>query len=665
MRRRSGVIRCRGRDSDGAIMVMVAAILPVAILFCGFVIDVANWFQHDRHLQTQADAAALAGGISFGSCPNNTPIHDKVNEYSGQTWNSQVGGSQDNVHVLLNSRTYYNQPTRTDSTVVEGEPCAAKMVDVKVTETDLPWWFQLGSVDFLNAHARVEPKKVGTIAGSLPLGVPDVKPEQVAVTFVDEDKLPTDANRILGTDTLIRRTYANGVAIWDNVGSAVTVKTEVPHIGMRVALSGSKTTTTCGQPLVECYDAGGNDGMLYVRGWTNATATATAPKARDVRLYPDGSPACSDGYFSSTSVQCGVGVQATLDFGTGSVPSTYTVQAETGSQKKTMTFNATTGVWRTGTGGGNNGPIQVDPAANPMPVTITWKKGNTSGDFGVVHRIFPASTARSGPIKLARITDTATGLGPTNSFQTCTGCTRSLEVQLGVQGSFQDLYNDSTQVTTPVTLRFAGGVSGSQNQALDCDPWAETTGGNRGFEEEIAYGCRPAYTYNLGTTCPSSPQTLWGTSTSQADQGAAWECVAVETGDKTGQIGPGMNLRILGSKNPTICSNGNHWGDFDQINDPRVIDLFTTQFGAFGGSGQNTVAVTNFATFYVTGWRGNGNADKNPCQDQAIQFHDDPVAEAGTIVGHFFHYTGPIQGTPSETDCDFSSPTPCMPALTQ
>jgi hypothetical protein len=41
------------------------------------------------------------------------------------------------------------------------------------------------------------------------------------------------------------------------------------------------------------------------------------------------------------------------------------------------------------------------------------------------------------------------------------------------------------------------------------------------------------------------------------------------------------------------------------------------------------------------------------------------VAESGTIVGHFFHYTGPVDGTPGTGICDFSGPTPCMPALTQ
>ncbi len=643
-------------------MVMMAGILPVAIVFLGFVIDVANWFEHDRHLQTQADAAALAGAVSFLSCPDNTPIHDKVNEYSGTTWNSQVGDTQGSVHVLLNSRTYYNQPSKTDSSVVEGEPCTAKMVDVKATETDLPWWFAVGNVDFLNAHARVEFHKVDTLAGALPLGVPDVNPNRAAVTFVDEDKATNDPQRILGTATLTRRSYTNGIAIWDNVGSPVTVRMDRAHVGMRVALGGG-TSTTCGDPLVECYDATGNNGVLFVRGWLNDTATATAPKARDVQLLNDSAGACPDKQFVSVTVACNIGVQAKLDFGAGSVPTTYTVQAVAGNQKQNMTFNATTGLWRTGTGTGSNAPIVVDPASGPVPITITWKKGGNSGDFGVVQRFFSANGA-SGPIKRAQITDSDTNTFPANSFQRCdttyTGCNRHLTVSLGLQGSFGDLYSDATSVTTPVTLRFAGGVSGSLNQALDCDPWNPA----RNFEDQIALGCRPSYKKNLGTACPSKT-TLWGSSTSALNQGPAWPCSAVATGDKTGQIGPGMNQRILGSKNPQTCTRPNLW-PAKNIGDPRIIHLFITQFGAFGGSGSaDTVAVTNFATFYVTGWRGNGNADKNPCQDQSIPNHDDLVAEAGTIVGHFFEYTGPIEGTPSSTDCDFTGPTPCISVLTQ
>ena len=30
------------------------------------------------------------------------------------------------------------------------------MIDVKLTETHLPWFFRIGAMDFINAHARVE-----------------------------------------------------------------------------------------------------------------------------------------------------------------------------------------------------------------------------------------------------------------------------------------------------------------------------------------------------------------------------------------------------------------------------------------------------------------------------------------------------------------------------
>jgi hypothetical protein len=646
-------------------MVLMAAFLPVAILFCGFVIDVANWFQHDRHLQTQADAAALAGALNFMSCPDNQPIRDKVDEYSGSEWNSQVGGTQGNVHMLLNSKTYYEQPTRTDPTVKEGEPCVVNMVDVKVTETDLPWWFSLGSVEFLNAHARVQLHTIDSLSGAVPLGVPDVKPTKARVTWVDEDKSPTDPDRELGTAELVRNTYTNGMALWETE-APVDVKVDRPNIGVRVALSGGDSTT-CGAPLVECFDMGSDDGVVYARGWSDAPATAAAPQARDVRLFTQGTEACPNAYFSSASTDCTVGVQAQIDFG-GADPTGYTVTAEVGNKNHTLQLESD-GWWRTQTGTGQNVPLTVAPAVGPVPITLSWKKsGSEKGSFGEVQRIFSASSARSGPIKFAEIWDS--GSFGANSFHCSvagSGCTRPLDFKLGITGTFEDLYADLSSLTTPVTLRLAGGESGSQNQALDCDPWAGPTGGNVGFEEELAFGCRPAYTQNKGTTCPASPNDLWGTTTSPLDQGPPWQCVAIETGDRAGQLGTGMNLRILGSKNPPDCplDRQNNWPNTGVIGDRRIIHVFLTQFGAFGTNGQDTVAVTGFATFYVTGWKGQGNADKNPCQDQTLPRPDDPVAESATVVGHFMKYRGPIEGTPSSEACDLTDPTPCISALTE
>ncbi|MGH2746232.1 MAG: pilus assembly protein TadG-related protein, partial [Thermoleophilaceae bacterium] len=48
------------REDRGAVLVLVALMLPVLIGVGGLVVDVGNWFAHKRHLQVQADAGALA-----------------------------------------------------------------------------------------------------------------------------------------------------------------------------------------------------------------------------------------------------------------------------------------------------------------------------------------------------------------------------------------------------------------------------------------------------------------------------------------------------------------------------------------------------------------------------------------------------------------------------
>lgn len=652
-------------DNRGAVIVLTAVVLPVVILFGGFVIDVANWFEHKRHLQTQADAAALAGAGSFLACPNNEPILDKTEEYGGATWNAQVGDTQGSVHMEVNSETYYNQPGYTDPTVVEDPPCEAEMVDVKLTETDLPWWFDVAQdVDYINAHARVEFQEVDTLSGVMPFGVPDVRPVTGRVWFVDEATGET-----LREAPLTRRTYAGGTAVWDSLDAPVDITLPdggPEHIGVRVALSGG-TSTTCGDPLVACYDLGSNDGILYARAWSRDPASPTAPQARHVGLTSSVEGGCSDPYFTEApAAGCNVGVVAQIDLG-GGLPADYTVTAAVGNRKRALQYDAQNGVWV------SSELIHIDPAAGPVPIALEWKAGKDSGSFGMVQRTFSAS-ARSGPIKQAALL--ADGASGVSSFEQCSAthldCTYSLAVQLGIQGSFEDLYQDLQNVTEPVTLRFAGGASGSQNQALDCDPWNEDTGGGtRSFVDEIAHGCRPTYAPNEGTVCPDSPNDLWGASTSRDDQGDPWQCVAVETGDRVNQIATGLNLRILGDTNATECTHPNNWNEVTQapdpasVGDPRIIHLFLTQFGAFASEGQNTVPVTNFATFYVTGWKGQGGG-ASPCADPDPPAQpDDPVSESGTVVGHFMKYRGPLGDNSGTEPCNFDGPTPCVFALTE
>ena len=57
-------------DQRGAIAVLIGVMMPLIVLLLSFVIDTGNWWVHDRHLQTQADAGALAGaqGPWFPAC---------------------------------------------------------------------------------------------------------------------------------------------------------------------------------------------------------------------------------------------------------------------------------------------------------------------------------------------------------------------------------------------------------------------------------------------------------------------------------------------------------------------------------------------------------------------------------------------------------------------
>ena len=58
--------RLNPREERGVMIVLVAIILPLLLLTAAAVWDVGNWWTHRRHLQTKADAAALAGGAAWG-----------------------------------------------------------------------------------------------------------------------------------------------------------------------------------------------------------------------------------------------------------------------------------------------------------------------------------------------------------------------------------------------------------------------------------------------------------------------------------------------------------------------------------------------------------------------------------------------------------------------
>jgi hypothetical protein len=648
----------RARDEKGAVLVMFAVWLPVLLAFIVFVADVGNWFVHKRHLQMQADAGALAGGGLFTVPCGDGPIISMARKYGGDPnavgpYNAQVPPTDPaNVHVLVNSTDYWNQGGNdyTDG----GPPCAAKMVDLKLTEADLPLFFGvipgLSVVPAINAHARVSIQQLSYAGGGLPIAVPDIDPTKARAKLIDET-----TGAVLATTDLTNTGIANGLSIWDNNGSPISLPVNTSHIGLRITLSGT-SSTTCGDPLVNCYDLGSADGIVHVRGWSSSGSGLhpNPPLARDARLFPG---TCSDPYFSSATSTCSIGVSAVVDFGVAD-PTTVgaRVTAVVGGVTNPLAYVPATGRWEST---GSN-LFSVAPGVGPLPVELKWEErmagfsvngqtctggGNNpcKGSFGTVQRSFSASEARSGPIKLAQVWEN--GSFWANSFQT--GTTHNLVVKIGLIPNLENARDVNDPI---VTLRVVGG---SQNQSLDCDPnWSN-------LADELAFGCRPKYTPNTGTACPVSASALWASP-------EPWDCVAIQTGSATNQVSKGLNLRILGDEKPSTCTSPNNWSQFPNIpaGDPRVLNVFMTPFGSFGGSGNAVFPVTKLGTFYITGWTGQGNGFNNPCQGNG----DDPVPnnDPGNIVGHFIKYIyGLNDGGGGGEACDFNAFGSCIAVLTE
>ena len=639
-------------EERGGVLVMVALYMPVLILIGTFVVDVANWFEHKRHLQLQADAGALAAAGDV-ICPgSDAQIEQTARDYSGSLYNAQVSGRQPSVNFRFNKKTYFNQSSPADDTI-EAPTCTSGMIDVKLTETDLPLFLRAAdlftSVPFINAHARVSIKKIQRATGALPVGVPDVNPKSARVEFVDES---TDT--VIGSRALQRTGPNGGMEIWDNSAAPLPVKIDAQNIGLRVILGGA-TSTACGDPLVECYDLGSQDGVVHVRGWSAAGSGAqpAAPKDRSVTLVGG---SCADPYFSGSSATCTIGVRAKVDFGT-SDPTTVGAKltARVDGADYQLAHDPASDTWE------SPSTIPVAPNAGPMPVELRWEEtiGKVGGDsckvgggnkckgsFGTVQRAFSATASRSGPIKLAQIFEGASfGV---NSLERCsavqTSCTHDLVVKIGVIGKLE---NASAVDDPVVALRVTGG---SLNQSLDCDPAVSK------LKDELAAGCTPKYEINAGTACPGTPNALWGTT-------QPWQCVAVQTGSATNQVPAGMNKRVFGDEQATSCTSPNNWSSFPDLpkDDPRIIQVFLTPFGAFSGSGSTTVPVTNFATFYATGWSGSGGGFANPCEGQG----DDPAPD-GHIVGHFIKYVQSLNdGDNGDEVCDFSAFGTCVAVLTE
>jgi hypothetical protein len=691
----------RAREQErGGVLVLVALWLPVVVLAMSFVIDAGNWFAHNRHLQLQADAGALAGAGLFNGCfgdatTANSAIEAIARKYAGdpgatQPYNLQIGGTnQGAITVRFNRKIYQVGGPPPDDTI-ESAACNAKMVDVKITEAGLPWFLGGKVVSAINARARASLQQKGSAADSLPVGVPDNNPLAAAAIFVDE----SSGNTVLGKQQLVKSPSTpvtlNGQSLyqWTST-SSLSLNLTHPNTGVVIALAGDSTytfpganlTAICNHVLVECYsvtqDASGNvtaaTGLDFVHGYDTAgTGTAAAPILRDVTLFNQGCTNGSGPYFL-LNAGCTVGVRAKVDFGTGvgnpTLSPTLAVLKVAGwgcpnggpnPKGCVMTYNTT---------GPNQGYFTTNGPNYPtMPadgqghaIDLNWGTGSGGGShngtFPTTQRSFSADVDTSGSVQFVRVDNETGNFGNSVAYGA-----HQFNVTIGVVPSLQA--NQGSPTAPPVALKVTS--KGSNGQAIDCDPTKSN------LRDELATGCTPQYTINHGTPCHAA-------SFYNLPQAAPWDCTLTQTGGAVGQVDDGMMCRTQQHcYSGNSCTHPIHWVDSNgdgkvtvpediAPGDPRLMSVFVTAFGAFSGNGTQVIPITNFASFYVTGWSRNGGGQGDPCSGQPGLPDPDPVPNktGGWIVGHFIKYVDTIGGSGTGDPCDFSSFGSCVVVLTK
>jgi Putative Flp pilus-assembly TadE/G-like len=700
-------LRARLGEERGAVISIVALGLLALVLMVAFVVDVANWKIHKRHLQLQADAAALAAAhtLGFGTCSNTTIAAD-AHKYGGadasgvaSLYNDQIGGTPaSRMRILINSSGYYGDPGAGDSTDPNGAPCTAHYVDIKATETDLPWFLGFGGlVPKINAHARVSLLQEGSSNGTLPIAVPNPLPTVAAAIFINEGN-----GAILGTELLNPVGTSGQLELYGSGTSGLPLVTVAATTGVVIALSGKpaasfSTTGTlaqiCQQNLTDCYDASSDPpthGLSYIRGYSESGSGAqpNEPILRSVELFPTG--VCVSPYFSDGT--CTYDLVARIDAGTAAqLPKANQIY---GANGVTLTSGADPNcALVAGSDACWHGTLTVPSNTGPQDITITWeetagcldgpcsdkqarqcKAGNgnkCTGSFGIAQRAFSTMATRSGPIKYMDVCtfDLDPSCTQVHDQSYPTGAEHRFAVTIGIGGI---LRNATSVNEPPVLLR----VKSQTGQSLDCDP------GYTNLKTELAQGCRPTYEPNTGSPDCSitNTSTLWA-------MNQPWHCVAVNTGRQPNDVPAGLNLRILLNDKPPpnscppLGQNGhNNWSMFDQnyvpgpgdtrgqdgfpVGDRRVLNAYLTTYGAFshvnGTSG--SVPVIGFGHFYVTGWYGQGGGFDNPCQGNG----DDPIPgnDTGLIVGHFIRYVDAVGGD-GTLPCDPNSINACVLVMTK
>jgi hypothetical protein len=602
------------------VLVITLVVMLSLFVFAAYAIDTGIWFVHHRHLQTEADAAALAAAQNFqypctvgGTMDQN--ITASVHQYDGTTaapnagsgYNPQVSvqptaastysSTSHNLISLVNKPNFVNQsvpadpPPAAGATVWQG-PCGDAVIDVKASETNLASFLPFVSPAYINAQARVSIQNlISTNGGLAPLAEPLPTPNAMTAYLIDEG----NSNQVLATISLSPVANTNN-ASWAATNQPFTFNAKGP-VGMEIAEGPGSGTVPCNNSNGNsCYDTTDtpNIGITYTRVWSHSTtpgqpaATTPAPPQIDDASFDPTTTTCpTTGTFSnfiSTSGGCTVKLKvANVQFAQNPPPATGAPAIDCSNAGLTVTVGAGSPQTLTCPGTPLNGKtwttpaINVTPSSGPTNITLGWSlqagnqpsgssggsKTNTctptqpcTGTFGVVQRVFSGAYDSQSATSSNSGGILAASLTDSSGVEIQSTQNTTTATTVNIAVNVLSFQNSQSIPSAPIELSFGGNQA---NGLVSCP--GQSAGGPAALMS-LWKGCQPpnnnfALNANFSTT-PCNPLN---------NAAGASLCLPVNSGngklDK--YLDDAMQCRINGSSSAnscqpvTTCVNPNYW----------------------------------------------------------------------------------------------------------
>jgi hypothetical protein len=513
-------------EDGGAVTVFVALVFPLVLLFGALAIDASHWWVISRHMQTQADAAALAAGTQFGVDPlhcADLKITNRAKQYGGvsatvpgepaaQRYNgAEDVGSPTNEfepNFRFNSATFASGgSTDPDAPSFVGiDPCLSGIADVKLSTTNVPWFLSsTGLVNQINAQARVQLLTVQQPKDAAPFGLETTDYKRVWVELVDlndASATPTpiplfkdDGTQMAGFDLKLIGPDGRGLTTWANTANySLRSSTAGLRIGVRVRASNAASTVLCSSTAVRCFGTGRigvdpdkqQNSLSTVRFYADpnaAGATGVRLGAVESTVLPS-NPPCTDvpgvttaiegGFFSSSCNS--VRVTAHIAGLTPSLPSAQQPVIKVTTPAGTATLDYVAG----SDPGGDprwQGNVPITVASGPNEMTVAWEQqgGTITSSASPTSCTTAASNPCKGTFKNAHRTFAANP-AKVSCSPTCpvsaTGAIKDLDVTVGT-GAGQDSNNvraGTCSAASPCPVTVSVGTSGSIRVSKPTDP---------------------------------------------------------------------------------------------------------------------------------------------------------------------------------------------------